>query len=192
MRRLTAVVIGNAKTTRANVDALLKDVADSSDEFDVAFVYGETKSEAQVWADQLAGDLEWRVQEYHGDLTASYDTLISQNNVDDLRFFALWDDEDPDCQLAASIAQEHNIPMFDLVEGLMRIKLNAAPIQKPAVVEVPEAELVPIVEEPVETVEEPVEDEGEELSEEITNLIVEVAARLAEAIVDEVRSKLRG
>ena len=58
----------------------------------------------------------------------------------------LWDDDDSECQKASHFAQANNIPMFDLTNGLLRITLKDAPIVAPEIVEVPEAEEVPVSE----------------------------------------------
>jgi hypothetical protein len=45
MRRVTIAVIGNGKTSRANVEALLNDTIESFDETYVALIYDKTPSE---------------------------------------------------------------------------------------------------------------------------------------------------
>ena len=54
----------------------------------------------------------------------------------------LWSDEDPECQLAASMAQEYNIPAYDLTDGLILISLSQAPISRPVKTEPPVIEAV--------------------------------------------------
>jgi glycerophosphoryl diester phosphodiesterase len=80
----------------------------------------------------------------------AYNELIVENKVEDIKFFMLWDDEDPACQLAASIAQENKILAYNLTDGLIMIPLNSEPISKPVQTEIPVAEEVvdevPIVE----------------------------------------------
>jgi hypothetical protein len=147
MRRVTIAVIGNAKTTRANVEALIGDVVDSVDEATIATVYDQAQSDGQVWAEQYAQDKELPVLQYAHN---AYNELIVENKVEDIKFFMLWDDEDPACQLAASIAQEHKILAYNLTDGLIMIPLNSEPISKPVQTEIPMAEEVvdevPIVE----------------------------------------------
>jgi hypothetical protein len=147
MRRVTIAVIGNAKTTRANVEALIGDVVDSVDEATIATVYDQAQSDGQVWVEQYAQDKELPVLQYAHN---AYNELIVENKVEDIKFFMLWDDEDPACQLAASIAQEHKILAYNLTDGLIMIPLNSEPISKPVQTEIPVAEEVvdevPIVE----------------------------------------------
>jgi hypothetical protein len=147
MRRVTIAVIGNAKTTRANVEALIGDVVDSVDEATIATVYDQTQSDGQIWAEQYAQDKELPVLQYAHN---AYNELIVENKVEDIKFFMLWDDEDPACQLAASIAQENKILAYNLTDGLIMIPLNSEPISKPVQIEIPVAEEVvdevPIVE----------------------------------------------
>ena len=50
MRRVTIAVIGNGKTSRANVEALLNDTIESFDETYIALIYDKTPSEGVVWA----------------------------------------------------------------------------------------------------------------------------------------------
>lgn len=140
MRRVTIVVSGNAKTTRANVEALIADMADSVDELELAVVYDKAPSSGQTWAAQWAQDKGIPLYQYEEN---QWDQLISQSDVDDLRFFILWEDDDPDCQRAASVAQEHKIPCYDLADGLVLIPLKQAPIARPDVPETPIEEVTP-------------------------------------------------
>jgi hypothetical protein len=145
MRRVTIAVIGNAKTTRANVEALISDIVDSVDEAAIVTVFDKKQSEGQVWAEQFAADKGLQHGVYdHND----YKTMLGEQK-NEIKFFILWDDEDPDCQLAASVAQENKIPAFDLTDGLMMISLNSEPIAKPVKAEVPEVE-TKVSAEPVE------------------------------------------
>jgi hypothetical protein len=145
MRRVTIAVIGNAKTTRANVEALIGDIVDSVDEAAVVTVFDKKQSDGQIWAEQYATDKGLQTGVYdHNDYTTM---LREQKN--EIKFFVLWDDEDPECQLAASIAQANKIQAFDLTDGLIMIPLNSEPISKPAVADVPELE-ASVSSEPVE------------------------------------------
>lgn len=129
MRRVTIVVIGNGKSTRANVEALIADVADSVDEAMVATVYDTKQSEGQVWAEQWAIDKDIPTFKCPDN---DYDSLFAENDLDDIKFFLLWDDEDPACQLAAATAQQYGVPAFDLAEGLIGIDLSRKTIEEPA------------------------------------------------------------
>ena len=159
MRRVTIAVIGNAKTTRANLEALISDVVDSVDEASLVTVYKDTPSDGVQWATQYAKDKEILFGSYEDN---DYDSLLAENSVDELKFFMLWDDEDPECQLAASIAQEYRIPAYDLTNGLMLIPINSEPIAKPTQVDIPKSE--DIVSQPeVTTLEVIVESDEEEI-----------------------------
>ena len=163
MRRVTIAVIGNAKTTRANVEALIGDVVDSVDEATIATVYDQEQSDGQIWTEQYAQDKQVPVHQYKNN---SYSELLSANKAEDIKFFMLWDDEDPACQLAAHVAQENQILAYDLTDGLIMIPLNSEPISRPVQAEIPEAEEVaeevPVVEVIFEPSEEVEEDEEEE------------------------------
>jgi hypothetical protein len=128
MRRVTIAVIGNAKTTRANVEALISDVVDSVDEATIVAVYDQTPSDGIIWAEQWAEDKGISVIKYPEN---NYDGLLKDNNSEDIKFFMLWGDEDPECQLAASKAQEARILAYDLTDGLILIPLNSEPISRP-------------------------------------------------------------
>jgi hypothetical protein len=141
MRRVTIAVIGNAKTTRANLEALISDVIDSVDEAGIVTVYDKTPSDGVTWATQYAKDKEILIGSYEGN---NYDELIAENSVDEIKFFMLWDDEDPDCQLAASVAQEHRILAYDLTNGLMLIPISSTPILRPIQAQIPAAEEVAV------------------------------------------------
>jgi hypothetical protein len=141
MRRVTIAVIGNAKTTRANVEALISDVVDSVDEATIVSVFDQAPSEGILWAEQWAVDKGIPVLKYPGN---DYETLLKENPAEDLKFFMLWDDEDPECQLAASRAQEARILAYDLTDGLILIPLNSEPISRPQEPKIPIAETVTV------------------------------------------------
>lgn len=137
MRRVTIAVIGSAKTTRANVEALISDVLDSVDEATIALVYDTEASDGQVWAKQYAESRDITVSEYP---YFGYSNLVEESKGSGLSFFILWDDEDPDCLQALSIAQKFNINAYDLTEGLMGITPKQETIVAPEKPEIPEAE----------------------------------------------------
>lgn len=163
MRRVTIAVMGNGKTTRANVEALISDVVDSVDEAIIAIVYDEKKSDGVEWAYQYAIDKELPILDYSRN---NYDELLVENAVEELRFFALWDDDDSECQTAAAIAQQNNIPVYDLTNGLMSVPLSQEPIASPPRVIMPVSE-TQVSEEPapakkiLKPIEEALDDEEE-------------------------------
>lgn len=146
MRRVTIAVIGNAKSTRANVEALITDMADAMDSVALATVYKDKQSDGQIWAEQLAQDkgIPWVAYDKN-----DYATLLKEHKENEIKFFVLWDDEDPECQLAASVAQENSIIAYDLTNGLMQIPFSTATIQKPIEAKIPEVESK-VSDEPVE------------------------------------------
>ena len=184
MRRVTIAVIGNAKTTRANLEALISDVVESVDEATIVTVYNEAPSEGLIWATQYAQDKGIESLQYPDN---NYETLVADHKRDELRFFMLWSDEDPECQLAASMAQEHNIPAYDLTDGLMLISLNQAPISRPVKTEPPVIEAVvnPVPTQQSEPESEPEDEEVDEDDEdgeydlgELMTLAIEEAGRI--------------
>jgi hypothetical protein len=179
MRRVTIAVIGNAKTTRANLEALIGDVVESVDQATVVTVYNEAPSEALIWATQYAQDKGIETLQYPDN---NYEALVAEHKREELRFFMLWSDEDPECQLAASMAQEFNVPAYDLTDGLILIPLNQAPISRPAKTEAPIIESV-VNPEPTQQPELPSEDEVDEEAEEydlgeIMTLALEEAGKI--------------
>ena len=108
--------------------------------------------------------------------------MVTEHKREELRFFMLWSDEDPECQLAASMAQEFNVPSYDLTDGLILIPLNQAPISRPAKTEAPIIESV-VNPEPTQQPELPSEDEVDEEAEEydlgeIMTLALEEAGKI--------------
>lgn len=191
MRRVTIVVIGNGKSNRSNVESLISDVADSMDEVTIATVYGTKQSEGQVWAEQWAQDKEIPVLQYPEN---NYDALFSENPLDEIQFFLLWSDEDGDCQLACSKAQEYKIRAFDLLEGLISIDLGVEPIVVPATPPVHDV----VEEQPaLMTIEEVLAEPEEEpsvvidLDLEIKEVLEELAELLAEKLIAKVTAKLQ-
>ncbi|CAB4129504.1 hypothetical protein UFOVP115_32 [uncultured Caudovirales phage] len=201
MRRVTIAVIGNAKTTRANVEALIGDVVDSVDEAVLAAVYDQSPSDGQTWAVQYAQDKEIPLLQYSNN---DYDALFSEVTSGETKFFMLWDDEDPACQVAASVAQERRILAYDLTDGLISIPLNSEPIARPVKAEIPVAEEVapevttlevvvePTKEAPEEVVTDFEDDEDWELSEIFMTFIDEAAKVFARKVAAEVKNILKG
>ena len=194
MRRVTIAVIGNAKTTRANVEALISDVVDSVDEAIIATVYDQTPSDGILWAEQWAADKGIPVLQYSDN---DYDALFAENASEDIKFFMLWGDEDSECQLAASKAQEARILAYDLTDGLILIPLNSEPILKPEITAMPEVEAVvtkieaPTVEvttevEDVEEIEDTIDYDSEyDLEENLVVLVSEMGKIFARSFAKE-------
>jgi len=138
MRRVTIAVIGNGKTSRANVEALLNDTIESFDETHVALVYDKAPSEGVVWARQYSESKSIPYKEY-SDL--NFSTFVADNKDRETKFFILWDDEDFECVEAIRCSQENSIMSFDLTNGLVAIKPITTDIKpRPVVAAMPEVE----------------------------------------------------
>jgi hypothetical protein len=119
MRRVTIAVIGNGKTSRANVEALLNDTIESFDETYIALIYDKTPSEGVVWAKQYSDSKSITYKEY-SDL--DFSNFVIDNKDRETKFFILWDDEDFECVEAIRCSQENSFAAFDLTNGLVSIK----------------------------------------------------------------------
>ena len=137
MRRVTIAVIGNGKTSRANVEALLNDTIESFDETHVALVYDKAPSEGVVWARQYSESKSIPYKEY-SDL--NFSTFVADNKDRETKFFILWDDEDFECVEAIRCSQKHNIMSFDLTNGLVAIKSITTDIKPRQFENMPEVE----------------------------------------------------
>ena len=119
MRRVTIAVIGNGKTSRANVEALLNDTIESFDETYISLIYDKTPSEGVVWAKQYSDSKSITYKEY-SDL--DFSNFVIDNKDRETKFFILWDDEDFECVEAIRCSQENSFAAFDLTNGLVSIK----------------------------------------------------------------------
>jgi hypothetical protein len=138
MRRVTIAVIGNGKTSRANVEALLNDTIESFDETYIALIYDKTPSEGVVWSKQYADSKNLSYKEY-SDL--NFSSFVTDNKDRETKFFILWDDEDFECVEAIRCSQENSIMSFDLTNGLVAIKPITTDIKpRPVVAAMPEVE----------------------------------------------------
>ncbi|NBW10250.1 MAG: hypothetical protein EBR82_19700 [Caulobacteraceae bacterium] len=195
MRRVTIAVIGNAKTTRANVEALISDVVDSVDEANIALVFDQEQSDGQIWAHQWANEKQIPVLVYGNN---DYASLLTETPREDLKFFVLWDDEDPACQLAASVAQEASILAYDLTDGLIIIPIGSEPILRPDRPKIPEAETVTTkskeIKVEVTATEEPSTDYDSEydLEETLTVLVSELGKIFARSFATEFKKIIKG
>ena len=137
MRRVTIAVIGNGKTSRANVEALLNDTIESFDETYIALIYDKTPSEGVVWAKQYSDSKSITYKEY-SDL--DFSSFVIDNKDRETKFFILWDDEDFECVEAIRCSQKHNITSFDLTNGLVAIKSITTDIKPRQFENMPEVE----------------------------------------------------
>ncbi len=138
MRRVTIAVIGNGKTSRANVEALLNDTIESFDETHLALIYDNTPSEGVTWSKQYAESKSIPFKEYSA---LDFSGLTLDNKDKELKFFILWDDEDFECVEAIRCSQENSFAAFDLTNGLVSIKSITTDIKpRPAPALMPEVE----------------------------------------------------
>jgi len=104
------VVIGNGKTSRENVEALIDDYIYANKEVVFHLISSDKQSEGQVWAKQYLTDKKITVEV--GNSLKVYENAA---------FFILWDDEDDESVNALANAKEQGIPAFDLTNGLVEI-----------------------------------------------------------------------
>ena len=119
MRRVTIAVIGNGKTSRANVEALLNDTIESFDETYLALIYDNTPSEGVTWSKQYAESKSIPFKEYSA---LDFSGLTVDSKDREIKLFILWDDEDFECVEAIRCSQENSFAAFDLTNGLVSIK----------------------------------------------------------------------
>jgi hypothetical protein len=213
-RNAFVAIVGNGKTTRSNVEALLSDFKDSVDSLtliihvkadlttgvsegvDFAKQYAEANSIPVVYSTDVYTHIEVELLSY----------------LDDVKLFILWDDDDIACQEAVYFAQKHAVPVFDLADGLIRVATDNIKVDAPTEVTMPEVE-VNVVDEPAPeppkmftkpkepvferpTLETEPIDEGEEferfMSGDILVTALEEAGRImAAAFTDELLRRLR-
>lgn len=204
MRLRTIVVLGNGKTSRANVDAILGDaITVHKDSVQFAFVSRSTQSEGISWAQQYVAESGCVGVVYGSDSSLDLSKVVADNSNRDIEFYLLWDDEDFDCLEAVSFCQSNNIPMFDLSNGLVAIK-PATKIEQPVLSGMPEVEKITNPEvgltkkviktdEEEEEEEEEFEDDEEEMDSEdiILEGIQEIARVFAMAIAAELKVLLK-
>lgn len=126
-RNVTVAIFGNGKTTRSNVEALIGDFKDAVDSLELV-VSGAYVGDGGVWILQYAESQQIPVRECDD----PFSVVEAIPDKSDVKFFLLWDDEDPVCQEAATFAKQHNIHMFDLTDGLIRIAPPSATTAAPA------------------------------------------------------------
>jgi hypothetical protein len=142
-RSVYAAIVGNGKTTRSNVEALLGDYSEAVSELNlVVETLAESPdtpiSEGAIWASQYATDAGLTVH-YTTDIYSHIQGVIGLG-LYDVRLFLLWDDDDVACQTAVAFAQEHSLSVFDLTDGLVQVPTDGAKVDPPSVSEMPASE----------------------------------------------------
>lgn len=130
-RNVAVAIVGSGKTTRNNVESLIADFKDAVDSLTILLPTTDV-TEGMIWAKQYAESQEIAVVEDENVYKAIYELNLLTEKTVELKLFVLWDDDDSSCQNAVAFAQEHNIPVFDLTDGLIRIptdeiKVDARP-----------------------------------------------------------------
>lgn len=142
-RKTYVAIVGNGKTTRSNVEALIGDFSEAIDDLTLIIQVKpeseEATTEGSTWVLQYAEAHEIKkhlVENVYQFIDGSLDT-----DKDEIKFFMLWDDDDVACQSAVNYAQMHSIPVFDLTDGLIRISLDDVIVDAPEEVTMPESEM---------------------------------------------------
>jgi hypothetical protein len=115
-RNITVAIFGNGKTTRSNIEALLGDFKDSVDSLSIIMSESYV-GESGAWIAQYAEAQSIPVQ----NCDDPFAVIEGLGNKSDVKLFLLWDDEDAVCLEAAAFAAKHELSMFDLTDGLIRI-----------------------------------------------------------------------
>ena len=160
------IVVGNGKTSRANVEALIDDYFYANPSMTLSILTQGMASEGQVWATQYAEEKSIKVETVKE---------LKEPNLNSA-FFVLYDENDKDSVEAVQTAGENGVPAFDLTNGLHT--LTEKNLTTP--VEVVEAEVV-VTPEPVVTTA-VVEPEPAQLSldlqKAIENLVIAILAEV--------------
>lgn len=135
-------IVGNGKTTRSNVEALIGDFSEAFDDLTLIIEMKPDLSgpvaEAAIWIDQYARDNELKVH-YSTNVYEHIDTNLKLD-TDAVKFFVLWDDDDLACQKAVAYAQNKDLPIFDLTDGLVRIPTDQGKVEAPEESQMPDFE----------------------------------------------------
>lgn len=187
------IVVGNGKTSRANIEALIDDYiyANPKVKFSLYSTLG-VLSEGQGWLKAYLAD-----KEIAHESVRELETVSGQKTA----VFILWSDEDADSLWGLATAKELGVQAFDLTDGLALITPTAdlkfttepkIPIEEQLSEkdsEDLERELkeVPEIKEEIEAEEDPEEGEYEDPLYEAINII---AGMFAEAIAKELQKIL--
>ena len=156
------VVAGNGETTRVNVEALLEDYfRGNGKDFILLLPFKDRPSQGQVWAHQLASELDisTTVIAPEGAVLMSITSSSLVNDPDPIKAtvdavsgewataFMFWDEADVFTASLHSSLKGASVPSYDLCKGLLEISAGNLP-------ETPQAaskEPVEVVEAPQET-----------------------------------------
>jgi hypothetical protein len=156
------VVAGNGETTRVNVEALLEDYfRGNGKDFILLLPFKDRPSQGQVWAHQLASELDisTTVIAPEGAVLMSITSSSLVNDPDPIKAtvdavsgewataFMFWDEADVFTASLHSSLKDASVPSYDLCKGLLEISAGNLP-ETPQ--EAPK-EPVEVVEAPQET-----------------------------------------
>jgi hypothetical protein len=180
-------VVGNGKTSRANVEALIDDYIYANPKLHIQFHYEKVMSEGQFWLKSYAEDkkIQYTISSGSEELGVKSESSSA--------FFLFWSDEDPEASNALVLAKDLNIPAFDFTNGLASLlAVEGATVSKAP--EIPEQELV---QEPAQEVRnvthvtvEDVEDFENEGTDPLYSAIDYIAKVFAQAIARELKQVL--
>lgn len=120
------VVVGNGKTSRENIEALIDDYLYANPKVRIVLYSADKLSDGQIWLKQYL--------EYKG--TSHEVALRSMPKVEgSTAMFLLWAEDDVESNNLLSVANEYNWPAFDLTNGLHQINSANPPVATPKVVE---------------------------------------------------------
>ena len=202
------LIVGNGKTTRANVEALIDDYFYAHPKLSMYVAVYDGPSEGQVWAIQYADEKGKDIVAVATDNAKTFGVpnkymqekreespirsiMHASNDID---MFILWDDEDPICRDALAIASEFGVTAFDLTNGLFEIH-PASDLQESVKPDIPVQESVQIdVDEDLDEDldDDDVDEEPLELSGAIHNAIKNLAGVIAEQVALEIVKELNG
>lgn len=171
------IVVGNGKTSRANIEALIDD-----------YIYANPKVKFTLYSAQgaLSEGQNW-LKSYLIDKEIEHESESVLEVTPELKtaMFILWDDEDSESANCLAMAKEHGILAFDLTDGLVAI----TPTDGLVVAEAPQMpEKEQISEDTSESLE---EDEDGEYEDPLYEAIHIVAGIFAEAIAKELQKVLK-
>ncbi len=138
-RNVAVAIVGSGKTTRSNVESLIGDFKDAVDSLTL-IVPTTGVSDGMTWAKQYAQEHELAVIEDETVYAAIEELKLTAEPSVELKFFLLWDDDDTACQEAVAFAQKHNLPVFDLTDGLVRVSIDEIKVEAPEVSTMPASE----------------------------------------------------
>jgi hypothetical protein len=136
------VVAGNGETTRVNVEALLEDYfRGNGKDFILLLPFKDRPSQGQVWAHQLASELDisTTVIAPEGSVLMSITSSSLVNDPDPIKAtvdavsgewataFMFWDEADVFTASLHSSLKDASVPSYDLCKGLLEISAGNLP-----------------------------------------------------------------